>query len=101
MYALIRSFCSALTCSASFGTAPALATSERIHARTAASRVGLNTLTATSILLAPNGWRVSGERRAEGDERVRCTRVLGRPPVTTSMTAATARCYPNQVGCDE
>ena len=24
----------------------------------------------------PNGWRVSGERRAEGDERVRCTRVL-------------------------
>jgi hypothetical protein len=26
----------------------------------------------------PNGWRVSGERRAEGDERVRCTRVLGR-----------------------
>ena len=27
---------------------------------------------------SPNGWRVSGERRAEGDERVRCTRVLGR-----------------------
>ena len=26
----------------------------------------------------PNGRRVSGERRAEGDERVRCTRVLGR-----------------------
>jgi len=25
----------------------------------------------------PNGWRVSGERRAGGDERVRCTRVLG------------------------
>src|SRR5262245_60971764 len=25
----------------------------------------------------PNGWRVSGSRRAEGDERVRCTRVLG------------------------
>ena len=25
----------------------------------------------------PNGLRVSGERRAEGDERVRCTRVLG------------------------
>ena len=24
----------------------------------------------------PNGLRVSGERRAEGDERVRCTRVL-------------------------
>jgi hypothetical protein len=32
----------------------------------------------------PNGRRVSGERRAEGDERVRCTRVLGRgdSPVT-------------------
>src|SRR5262249_48917138 len=29
---------------------------------------------------APNGWRVSGERRAEGDERVRCTRMLGRAP---------------------
>ncbi len=27
----------------------------------------------------PNRWRVSGERRAEGDERVRCTRVLGNP----------------------
>ncbi len=27
----------------------------------------------------PNGWRVSSERRAEGDERVRWTRVLGRP----------------------
>ena len=25
----------------------------------------------------PNGRRVSGERRAEGDERVRCMRVLG------------------------
>src|SRR6266850_4041327 len=24
----------------------------------------------------PNEWRVSGSRRAEGDERVRCTRVL-------------------------
>src|SRR6266498_718320 len=24
----------------------------------------------------PNGWRVSGERRAERDERVRCTRML-------------------------
>jgi hypothetical protein len=27
--------------------------------------------------VAPNGLRVSGERRAEGDERVRCTRMLG------------------------
>ena len=26
----------------------------------------------------PNGQRISGERRAEGDERVRCMRVLGR-----------------------
>ena len=25
----------------------------------------------------PNGQRISGERRAEGDERVRCMRVLG------------------------
>jgi transcriptional regulator with XRE-family HTH domain len=32
----------------------------------------------------PNGWRVSGERRAEGDERVRCTRLLGRLPTVTS-----------------
>src|SRR5476651_2343267 len=29
----------------------------------------------------PNGQRVSGERRAEGDERVRCMRVLGRRAV--------------------
>jgi len=28
---------------------------------------------------APNGWRVSGERGGEADERVRCTRVLGAP----------------------
>ena len=28
--------------------------------------------------VAPNGQRISGERRAEGDERVRCMRVLGR-----------------------
>lgn len=27
----------------------------------------------------PNGQRISGERRAEGDERVRCMRVLGHP----------------------
>ena len=33
---------------------------------------------ATLYQVAPNGWRVSGERRAEGDERVRCTRMLGR-----------------------
>ena len=30
-------------------------------------------------MVRPNGLRVSGERRAEGDERVRCTRVLGHP----------------------
>ena len=28
-------------------------------------------------LVPPNGQRISGERRAEGDERVRCMRVLG------------------------
>ena len=28
----------------------------------------------------PNGQRISGERRAEGDERVRCMRVLGAGP---------------------
>jgi hypothetical protein len=28
----------------------------------------------------PNRWRGAGERRAEGDERVRCTRVLGGEP---------------------
>jgi hypothetical protein len=31
---------------------------------------------------APNGQRISGERRAEGDERVRCMRVLGRRSLT-------------------
>jgi hypothetical protein len=31
--------------------------------------------------LTLNGRRVSGERGAEGDERVRCTRVLGRSPL--------------------
>src|SRR5262249_32667346 len=35
---------------------------------------------------APNGWRVSGSRRAEGDERVRCTRMLG-GPVLNLITA--------------
>jgi hypothetical protein len=29
----------------------------------------------------PNGRRVSGSRRAEGEERVRCTRVLGGLPI--------------------
>src|SRR5262249_9919676 len=29
-------------------------------------------------MMPPNGWRVSGERGGEADERVRCTRVLGR-----------------------
>jgi hypothetical protein len=28
--------------------------------------------------VAPNGQRISGERRGEADERVRCTLVLGR-----------------------
>ena len=34
-----------------------------------------------------NGLRVSGERRAEGDERVRCTRVLGDPCIQGSKRA--------------
>jgi hypothetical protein len=34
----------------------------------------------------PNGQRISGERRAEGDERVRCMRVLG--SVADSQRAA-------------
>jgi hypothetical protein len=33
----------------------------------------------------PNGWRVSGERGGEADERVRCTRVLGDDHVTSFM----------------
>ena len=43
------------------------------------ARTSLNTLwlAARERLWPPNGWRVSGERGAEGDERVRCTRVLG------------------------
>jgi hypothetical protein len=32
---------------------------------------------AATSLLRPNGRRVSGERGAEGDERVRCTHMLG------------------------
>ncbi|MGC2183631.1 MAG: hypothetical protein WA637_10150, partial [Terriglobales bacterium] len=39
----------------------------------------------TALLLPlPNGRRVSGERRAEGDERVRCTRALGGPFISSS-----------------
>jgi hypothetical protein len=34
-------------------------------------------LSAAMCLQTPNGRRVSGERRGEADERVRCTRVLG------------------------
>src|SRR4029077_939728 len=40
------------------------------------SRANTATL-ATMMLPPPNGQRISGERRAEGDERVRCLRVLG------------------------
>src|SRR6476660_4143134 len=40
--------------------------------------------TRTARWQRPNGWRVSGSRRAEGDERVRCTRLLGRLPTVTS-----------------
>ena len=32
----------------------------------------------------PNGQRVSGERGAEADERVRCTRVLGNAPPSSA-----------------
>ena len=46
----------------------------RIHATAAA---GVNATVARSSFRPPNGWRVSGERRAEGDERVRCTRMMG------------------------
>jgi hypothetical protein len=31
--------------------------------------------------MSSNGLRVSGERRGEADERVRCTRVLGGLPL--------------------
>src|SRR5262245_28944796 len=67
------------------------------------TRLGLNKMndTATtpahvSLPVPPNGWRVSGERRAESDERVRCTRVLGSamftmlpPAICASRFAAT------------
>src|SRR5712691_7031237 len=43
----------------------------------------------------PNGWRVSGERRAEGDERVRCTRVLGGSDAADS--GYQARCLPSRL----
>ena len=33
----------------------------------------------------PNGQRISGERRAEGDERVRCMRVLGGPSANLTL----------------
>ena len=38
----------------------------------------------------PNGQRISGERRAEGDERVRCMRVLGGPTTYGLFTPAPA-----------
>jgi hypothetical protein len=40
--------------------------------------------------LRPNGWRVSGERRGEADERVRCTRVLGGVSVISLTTLSSA-----------
>jgi len=40
--------------------------------RLAAGRV--NTVTTAMVVRRPqSGWRVSGERRAEGEERIRCT----------------------------
>ena len=40
-------------------------------------------------LKPPNGQRISGERRAEGDERVRCMRVLGSGPRSAPTKSAT------------
>jgi len=49
---------------------------------------GANTATLTTMVLPPpNGWRISGERRAEGDERVRCMRVLGSVAVSQPAPA--------------
>ena len=45
----------------------------------------------------PNGWRVSGERRAEGDERVRCTRVLGRCALSANSLTAWTRWSPHYI----
>jgi len=39
--------------------------------------VAVKAATTIRDVVRPNGWHVSGERRAEGDERVRCTRMLG------------------------
>ena len=43
----------------------------------------------------PNGWRVSGERRAEGDERVRCTRVLGGTLITAAQPVRSSDWQPS------
>ena len=48
---------------------------------------------------APNSRRVSGSRRAEGDERVRCTRVLdGGCTIYPILEAAVSKQY---VPCNE
>jgi hypothetical protein len=54
-------------------TAPAM----NIGVRKALRETGSTT---TLHLEPPNEWRVTGEPRADGDERVRCTRMLGAWP---------------------
>ena len=65
-----------------------LCTQDRLYADTLPSRLGSLSIIARCENQRehqkrdqdgsrPNGQRISGERRAEGDERVRCMRVLG------------------------
>jgi len=64
-----------------------LANGRRVSGERAAE-AGMAHLTIESVVASeinrpdvhqrPNRWRVIGELRAEGDERVRCTRVLAR-----------------------
>ena len=43
---------------------------------------------ANALISRPNGQRISGERRAEGDERVRCMRVLGGTRIASNVRIA-------------
>ena len=47
------------------------------HATNGRIPAATRTITTRRCFQPPNGQRISGERRAEGDERVRCMRVLG------------------------
>ena len=49
--------------------------------RAAKDVLGRLVLAELHDLRLPNGQRISGERRAEGDERVRSMRVLGRDAI--------------------